>query len=160
MGFRGALARSAARRGSGFAAASRVPSRHARVGGGAAANRDPGGAERGLLDGGLGAPLRLAHVAQDDAPIADDGGVARVERVEAHRVVEREVQRLDAGGLEQREEALVLGRRGGDVGASAVSQVAPLTLDGGGVAERRARVLYRDLAELPDLRLASDRGPP
>src|SRR5206468_5178394 len=35
----------------------------------AAADRDAGGAEGGLLGGRLGAPLRLAHVAEDNPPI-------------------------------------------------------------------------------------------
>src|SRR5947208_8639371 len=55
--------------------------------GDAAANRDARAAEGGLHGGGLGAPLRLAHVAEDHPTIADDGNVPRVERVEAYRVV-------------------------------------------------------------------------
>src|SRR5258708_16433737 len=40
-----------------------------------------GSAESGLLGGGLGAPLRLAHIAEDDAPLAHDGRVPHIERV-------------------------------------------------------------------------------
>ncbi len=67
-----------------------VPALHGPVAGDATANRDPGNAESGLLDGWLGAPLRLAHVAEDDAALAHDGRVPHIERVEAHRGIRRQ----------------------------------------------------------------------
>jgi len=51
---------------------------------------------------------------------------------------------------------LVLGPRGRDVRAGEIAQVAPLAIHGRRVAERVARVLHRDPAELPDVRLSSD----
>ena len=82
------------------------------------------------LRGRLARPQGLPHRAEDDAAVADDRRIARVQRVEADALALRQRENLCAALADQRQEAVVLLNRPRQVRRRREPKVAPLGFDG------------------------------